>query len=123
VDLRSELYQQYSDKMNCGVGSRFARWYILKIKILIWVNFEIRNLEKVDIFYGLMEYITAIWYISLPFGIFLGHLVYSLAIWYISWPFGGLVAIWYTYFPPFWYLVSRIIWQPCLVDCDQNRDE
>jgi hypothetical protein len=25
-----------------------------------------------------------------------------------------LVAIWYTYFVPFWYFVTRKIWQPCV---------
>jgi hypothetical protein len=33
------------------------------------------------------------------------------AIWYILWPLGNLVAIWYIS-PPFWYIVSRKIWQP-----------
>jgi hypothetical protein len=34
------------------------------------------------------------------------------AMWHILWPLGNLVAIWYMYFPPFWYIVSRKIWQP-----------
>jgi hypothetical protein len=29
------------------------------------------------------------------FGIFYGHLEYITAIWYIVWQFGSLVAIWY----------------------------
>jgi hypothetical protein len=38
-------------------------------------------------------------------------LVYFMAIWYILWPFGNVVLMWH--FPPFWYFVSRKIWQPC----------
>jgi hypothetical protein len=45
------------------------------------------------------------------FGIVFVYLDYIMAIWYILWPFGKLVAIWYI--PPFWYIVSRKIWQPC----------
>jgi hypothetical protein len=33
-------------------------------------------------------------------GIFYGHLEYISAIWYILWPFGNLVAIW-SIFPRF----------------------
>jgi hypothetical protein len=39
------------------------------------------------------------------FGIFYRHLGYFMAIW---WCCGNLV-----YFPPFWYVVSRKIWQHC----------
>jgi hypothetical protein len=35
-----------------------------------------------------------------------------VAMWCILWPFVKLVAIWYTYFSPFWYIVPRKIWQP-----------
>jgi hypothetical protein len=45
-------------------------------------------MEKVGIFYGDLEYITAVLY--------------------ILWPFGNLVAI----FPRCWYTLSRKIWQP-----------
>jgi hypothetical protein len=48
-------------------------------------------MKKVGKFQGLLEYITAIWYILWPFGIFYGHLVYFMAIWYILCPFGKLV--------------------------------
>jgi hypothetical protein len=41
-------------------------------------------------------------------GMFYANWEYLTAIWYILWPFGNLV-----YFPPFWYIVSRKIWQPC----------
>jgi hypothetical protein len=47
-------------------------------------------MKKVGKFQGLLEYITAIWYILWPFGIFYGHLVYFMAIWYISPLFGTL---------------------------------
>jgi hypothetical protein len=40
-----------------------------------------------------------------PFGIYYGSLVHIIVIWKIN---SNLV-----YFPPFWYLVSRKIWQPC----------
>jgi hypothetical protein len=45
-------------------------------------------------------------------GIFCANLEYIAAIWYILWSFGNFVAI--LYFFPFWYIVSRKIWQPCL---------
>jgi hypothetical protein len=31
-------------------------------------------------------------------GIFYGHLEYITAIWNMLWPFGNLVAVWYIYF-------------------------
>jgi hypothetical protein len=37
-------------------------------------------------------------------GILYGHLVHFTDILYIIWPFG--------IFPPFWYVVPRLIWQP-----------
>jgi hypothetical protein len=46
-------------------------------------------------------------------GIFYGHLEYFTAIWLIIWPFGTVVVNWYTYFPSLWYIMSRKIWQPC----------
>jgi Zn-dependent protease with chaperone function len=47
-------------------------------------------------------------YIILLFGIFYGLLEYFMAYWYILWPIGNLVASWYI----FWHIVSRKIWQP-----------
>jgi hypothetical protein len=44
-------------------------------------------------------------------GIFCGRLEYFTAMCYILWPLGNLVVIWYIFFP-FWYSVSRKIWQP-----------
>jgi hypothetical protein len=46
-------------------------------------------------------------------GIFYGSLGYTTTILYIFWPFGILRVIWYI-LTPFWYIVSRKIWQPCL---------
>jgi hypothetical protein len=43
--------------------------------------------------------------------IFYGHLEYFTAIWYILWPFGNVVVIWYI-FPRFGIYLSRKIWQP-----------
>jgi hypothetical protein len=63
------------------VGCRVARWYIFKPKIPIWVNFEGLGMEKVGVFSGSLENITAIRYIY-------GHLVHFMAIWYILCPFG-----------------------------------
>jgi hypothetical protein len=51
----------------------------------------------------------AIWNILRPFGIFYGHLEYITAIWYILWAFGNLVAVWYIS-PRFG--ISKKIWQP-----------
>jgi hypothetical protein len=48
---------------------RVARWHVFKPKIQIWVNFGGLGMKKVGIFYGHLEYITAIWYI------------YYIAIW------------------------------------------
>jgi hypothetical protein len=47
----------------------------------------------VDIVCGHLAYLTAIWY------------RYFVSIWYILWLFGLML--------PFWYVVSRNIWQPC----------
>jgi hypothetical protein len=69
-----------------------ARWYIIKPKKTIWVNFTKSSMEDVGIFYG-------------HNGLFYGHLVYFVVILDID---GYLV-----YFPPFWYVVKRKIWQPC----------
>jgi hypothetical protein len=70
-------------------SARVARWFVFKPKIPIWVNF------------------------GGPYaGIFYGHLEYFTVICNISWPFGNIVVIWYRYFPAFWYIVSRKIWQP-----------
>jgi hypothetical protein len=44
-------------------------------------------------------------------GIFYGHLEYFTAIWYILWPFGNVVVIWYI-FPLFGILCQEKIWQP-----------
>jgi hypothetical protein len=49
-------------------------------------------------------------------GIFYGHLEYFTAICYVLWPFGNVVVIWHI-FPPFWYIVSRKIWQPWVGLC------
>jgi hypothetical protein len=46
------------------------------------------------------------------------HFEYFTALWNIHWAFGNLVAIWYI-LPPFWYIVSRKIWQPRL-ELDPN---
>jgi hypothetical protein len=42
-------------------------------------------------------------------GIFYCHLVYFTVIWYILWLFGFLWS--FGIFFPFWYVVSRKIWQ------------
>jgi hypothetical protein len=39
-------------------------------------------------------------------GIFYGHLEFFTAIWYILWPFGNVVAIWYI-FPRFGILCQE----------------
>jgi hypothetical protein len=47
--------------------ARVARWNVFKPKIRIWVNFGGPWNEKIGVFYGHLEYITAIWYILWPF--------------------------------------------------------
>jgi hypothetical protein len=66
--------------------SRVARWYRY---------FQTRN-PNLDIFGGSCNGRR---YILWPFGIFYCHLVDFVVIWYIF---------------PFWYVVPRKIWQPCL---------
>jgi hypothetical protein len=67
-----------------AVGDRVARWYIFKLKILIWVHF-CRVLQ-----WKMLLYFMDIWPILMPIGIFYGHLVY---------------------FSKFWNVVPRKIWR------------
>jgi hypothetical protein len=67
---------------------------------LIRVNFGGPLREKDGLFYGHWEYM----YVR-PFGIF-------MVIWLI---------VWLIDFYPFWYIVSRKIWQPCLGECFIER--
>jgi hypothetical protein len=46
-------------------------------------------------------------------GTIYGHLEYIMAIWHMSWPFDNLHIGHLVHFPPFGYIVSRQIWQPC----------
>jgi hypothetical protein len=46
-------------------------------------------------------------------GIFYVHLVNFLANWHFWWQFGTFCHL-LVHFYPFWYLVPRKIWQPCL---------
>jgi hypothetical protein len=63
------------------------------------------GMENAGVLYGHLLYLrsfgifTIIWYIY-------GHLANFMAIWYTY-----FVVIWYI-FPPVWYFVPRIIWQP-----------
>jgi hypothetical protein len=66
-------------KRSSLVQTRVARWYCFQTKNPVWVHFWGPQNETVGIFYGHLEYITAIWY--------------------ILWSFGNLVAVWYI--PPF----------------------
>jgi hypothetical protein len=67
-----------------AVASRVSRWYFFKPNIPIWVNLGgAQGGKNVGIFYGHLEYITAVWYIFWPFGTF-------VAIWYIFPRFGIL---------------------------------
>jgi hypothetical protein len=69
-------------------------------------------LRPFGLFYGILVYFTAIWYILWTFGlfygilvyVFYGHLVYFVPIWDMLWHFG--------IFLPFWYVVPRKIWKP-----------
>jgi hypothetical protein len=73
-----------------------------KPKISIWVNFGRSCNERC-------------WYISWPLGPIYGHLVYFVAIWYLVW----LIGIFF----PFWYVVQRKIWQPCLKAANGTHTE
>jgi hypothetical protein len=53
-------------------------------------------------------------------GTFYGNLVYFKAIGNILWPF-SIVCDHLVYFPPFWYVVPRKIWQPCSKRCRPRR--
>jgi hypothetical protein len=44
-------------------------------------------------------------------GTFYVHLVHFMSILNILWPF-GIFCGHLVYFPPFWYIVPRKIWQP-----------
>jgi hypothetical protein len=44
-------------------------------------------------------------------GKFYGHLEYFTVIWCILWPCGNAAVICY-YFPSFWFIVFKTIWQP-----------
>jgi hypothetical protein len=48
----------------------------------------------------MLMYFKDIWSILLPFDIFYDHLVYFVVIWLV--------------FSPFWYIIQRKIWQPCV---------
>jgi hypothetical protein len=70
-------------------GTSVARWFIFKPKILIWVNLGRPCSGR-------------FWYFYVRF-------VYFTAKWYILWSFGT-----FGIFFPFWYVVPRKIWQPCV---------
>jgi hypothetical protein len=71
----------------------------------------------------------AVLYLLWPFCIYYGRFVFIMAVLYLLWSFGmyllssfgiyyghlfHLLVIPMVYFSPFWYLVPRQIWQPCL---------
>jgi hypothetical protein len=62
-------------------------------------------MEDAGIFRGHLAYFMDIWSILWTIGLFYGHLVYFMD----ECICGSLV-----YFSPFWYVVPRKIWQPCL---------
>jgi hypothetical protein len=82
---KSKLLHRHS-KQDCQMVHIFSNQ-----KIPIWVGFGGLAMEYVGIFYGLLAYFTAIRYI------FSSHLVNFTAFGYIF---------------PFWYIVSRKVWQP-----------
>jgi hypothetical protein len=47
-------------------------------------------------------------------GTFYVHLVNFPAIWHILWQFGIFYPV-LVHFYQFWYVVSRKIWQPCII--------
>jgi hypothetical protein len=48
------------------------------------------------------------------------HLVYFTALRYILCPF-GIFNGYLVYFPPFWYVVPRKIWQPCVRQLERPK--
>jgi hypothetical protein len=70
---------------------RVARWYIFEPKIPIWANFRGPSIVKGS-------------YIICLFGMYYGHSEHLMAI--------RLFSFNLTRFPPFWYIMSRKIWQP-----------
>jgi hypothetical protein len=72
-------------------------------------------MDNVDIFYGLLVYITDIWSILQLFSKFCGNLVYFMYGNLVYFLYGNLVYFMYgnlVYIFPFWYVVPRKIWQP-----------
>jgi hypothetical protein len=55
------------------------------------------GMQNVGIFYGHLEYCSAIWNIVRPFGILLGHLVFFMAF--------------LVYFVAFWYIFIVLVWR------------
>jgi hypothetical protein len=79
---------------------RDARWFVFKPKIPSWVNFRGSCNGKC-------------WYILCPFSLFYGHWKYFMA----------MFCDHLVYFPPFWYVVPRKIWQLCIelpISCTQG---
>jgi hypothetical protein len=62
---------------------------------------EGHGMENFGLFYD--NLICILWKFDTSFG----HLVYFIAIWNIWWSFG-------IYFHRFWFVLRRIIWQPCV---------
>jgi hypothetical protein len=56
-------------------GSRFARWFVFKPKIPIWVNFGEPENGKCCYILWSLEYFMVIWNILLSFGILYGYLI------------------------------------------------
>jgi hypothetical protein len=80
---------------------RVARWlYIFQTKIKIWVNFG----GYCDGRCWCILHMS-IWYILRPFGI--------PTLWLF-----GMLSSYLVYWFPFWYVVARKIWQPCVFDWD-----
>jgi hypothetical protein len=44
-----------------------------------------------------------------------GHFDSFMAIWYILWPFNVYFYVCLVHLFPFWYVVKRKIWQPCII--------
>jgi hypothetical protein len=79
------------------VWTRVARWFIFKPNpYIVLVYFENTLNGKI---------LTLLW----PIGILCGHLLYFMATWYI------LLSS--PILSPFWYIVSRTIWQPWTLSC------
>jgi hypothetical protein len=92
----SSITRQKSD------GLKWLRRYLKQGCQMVCFRTKNHNLGKFwrALEWKLLVYFMVIWNILRSFVIFYGHLEYFTAIWYSLWPFGNVVVIWHN-FPRF----------------------